>query len=180
MTMEKWKYIAGYEGYYQVSDCGNVRSVDRTVTTVDGVVRSYTGHNLSLADDGDGYMVVLLSKDNIKKHRRVHRLVLDAFVGIRPDGLECCHNDGCPSNNMLNNLRWDTISENKRDMIKHGSRSTQKLSARDALGVKQLLKRTTMTLERIGELYGVRDWVIAGISAGRTWQWLSDDYACLD
>ena len=51
---------------------------------------------------------------------KVHTLVLIAFVGPRPDGLMCCHNDGDPTNNHLDNLRWDTGSANMQDMIRHG------------------------------------------------------------
>jgi hypothetical protein len=55
--------------------------------------------------------------------RRIHRLVLEAFVGLRPKGLEACHNDGNPNNNTLSNLRWDTRQSNSDDIGRHGTRA---------------------------------------------------------
>lgn len=52
--------------------------------------------------------------------RLIHRLILETFVGPCPGGMECCHNDGDPTNNALSNLRWDTSKANKADMAKHG------------------------------------------------------------
>jgi hypothetical protein len=54
----------------------------------------------------------------------VHRLVLEAFVGPCPDGMECRHLDGNPSNNRLDNLAWGTHSENERDKVRHGTSGT--------------------------------------------------------
>jgi hypothetical protein len=52
--------------------------------------------------------------------RKVHRLVLETFVGPCPDGMECCHNNGDPADNRLENLRWDTLSSNAYDRVEHG------------------------------------------------------------
>lgn len=68
-----------------------------------------------------GYQVVVLCNDVEQKSVNVHRLVLEAFVGPCPDGMECCHNDGDRSNNGLDNLRWDTHSENCQDASRHGT-----------------------------------------------------------
>ncbi len=64
-----------------------------------------------------GYLRVSLSQ----KHLLVHRLVLEAFVGPCPKGMEACHGDGCRTNNFLSNLRWDTRAGNVRDTIQHGT-----------------------------------------------------------
>ncbi len=64
-----------------------------------------------------GHLKVSLGRNN---QRAVHRLVLEAFVGKRPDGMEACHWDGNPANNSLSNLRWDTRSGNRKDDIRHG------------------------------------------------------------
>lgn len=55
-----------------------------------------------------------------KVNARIHSLVLEAFVGPRPDGMEGCHNDGDPANNHLANLRWDTRAANNQDTLRHG------------------------------------------------------------
>ena len=71
---------------------------------------------------GDHYLIVNLS-DGVRKHTKlIHRLVLAAFVGPCPPGLVCCHNDGDPTNNHVDNLRWDTYAANEADKVRHGTR----------------------------------------------------------
>lgn len=67
-----------------------------------------------------GYLRVWLCKNGTVTDKLIHRLVLETFVGPCPEGMECCHNDGNPQNNCLENLRWDTRSNNSKDTIKHG------------------------------------------------------------
>lgn len=70
--------------------------------------------------DKDGRCNVSMRDLNGKMHnRRVHRLVLEAYVGPCPEGMECCHNDGNAKNNNLDNLRWDTQESNHQDNINH-------------------------------------------------------------
>jgi len=69
----------------------------------------------------NGYEQVTISiGKGEQKTKKVHLLVLEAFVGPKPEGLMCCHNDGNKKNSRLDNLRWDTASSNARDIIKHG------------------------------------------------------------
>lgn len=103
--MEIWKSLIGYEDLYEVSDQGRVRSVNRV---------------LQGRCDKDGYRVFTLTAGG-KKTKKAHRLVLEAFVGLCPEGMECCHNDGDPSNNHLHNLRWDTRKANRADRRQHGT-----------------------------------------------------------
>ena len=122
---EVWRPVLGFEGFYEVSSHGRVRSVDRIIYAVDnhngyqrrGVVRkAYV--------DRDGYQTLGLTKaegtGSYRQKGRVHVLVLEAFVGPCPDGLMACHNDGNPANNHLGNLRWDTAASNMQDRIVHG------------------------------------------------------------
>src|SRR5690349_8150963 len=67
------------------------------------------------------YLTVALSKDSKKTIRFVHRLVLEAYVGPCPPGLVACHNDGDPTNNRLDNLRWDSQKSNCADKLRHGT-----------------------------------------------------------
>lgn len=117
---EQWKPVAGYEGIYEVSDQGRVRSLDRTIVYRDGRVWRAKGKmlNPSRAKDG-GYPVVVLSQHSKRAHHYVHRLVLETFVGPPPEGMECRHMDGNPENNTVENLRWGTRYENIHDQIRH-------------------------------------------------------------
>lgn len=114
-----WKDIPGYKGYYQVSDLGEIRSVDRYVETSNGR-RCYRGKTLSPVLNKRGYMKVNLKVSGHNETKDIHRLILAAFVGPAPHGKEVCHNDGDKRNNHLANLRYDTHSNNMLDCRKHG------------------------------------------------------------
>lgn len=118
---ERWLPIAGYEGYYEVSDQGRVRSLDRVVKTARGQ-RRIRGRLLSqsVAHEG-GYVQVNLNRDGEREHVYVHVLVLEHFEGPRPPGMEGCHGPGGSSDNRLSNLRWDTPSANQRDKRRDGT-----------------------------------------------------------
>lgn len=114
--MEEWRPVVGYEGLYEVSDLGRVRSLDRIVNYRDGRRFTYKGVSLVLSDNGYGYAVVTLSKGkDSKKVRLVHSLVLESFEGPRPPKLDICHRDNDKRNNRLENLRYDTRVGNLAD-----------------------------------------------------------------
>lgn len=69
-----------------------------------------------------GYHRVPLRHRNMNRWVMAHRLVLEAFVGPCPEGMECCHWDGVRDNNRLNNLRWDTRKNNAKDRDRHGTK----------------------------------------------------------
>lgn len=117
-TREEWRPVIGWEGRYQVSSRGEIRSVDRIVTDYTGATRTFKGRKLKAYAKDSGHLQVTLPD---RRKYKVHHLVLEAFVGPRPDGLVGCHNDGDATNNNASNLRWDTQVENMRDMIKHGA-----------------------------------------------------------
>jgi len=128
MEREIWKDVVGFEGYYQVSNMGRVKGIDRMVNTCGGRLRPVKGKILKQTINTDSkykgkypHCIVSLWKDNKGCMRGVHVMVLEAFVGIRPVGFVCCHNDGNGLNNNLSNLRWGTPRENTHDSIKHGT-----------------------------------------------------------
>lgn len=121
-TQEQWRPVVGFEGLYEVSNCGRVRSLDRLVKSSLGRKRKSAGRILKpWTSNRGGYLVLKLAKDSEKRKALVQVLVLEAFVGPRPDGMVCCHNDGDATNNHLSNLRWDTYSANNHDLVKHGT-----------------------------------------------------------
>lgn len=113
---EKWLPITGYEGSHEISDRGRVRSLDRV--THDG--KHLKGQILQPFVMPSGHIRVSPGRGGKKKTLKVHRLVLLAFVGPCPDGMEALHRDGNPANNLVENLHWGTKSENAQDQILHG------------------------------------------------------------
>ena len=106
--MENWKPIPGYEGRYEVSDQGNVKSFRR----------SRDGYILRPGRMPGGHLSVALGRNN---SQCVHKLVLLTFIGAAPVRHECLHINGIPSDNRLCNLRWGTRSENILDAVRHGT-----------------------------------------------------------
>ncbi len=117
---EIWQDIPGYSGMYQASTHGRIRSVDRVAMRKHRhgghAEWHYKGRILQARPKESGHLNVSLGAHNTKK---VHRLVLETFVGFCPMGMECLHIDGNPANNRIENLRWGTRFENKADERKH-------------------------------------------------------------
>lgn len=125
--VETWLPVVGYEDFYEVSDAGRVRSLDRLVNYPDRAPRQMTGRILKGGITTDGYRHVGLSVCGQRKFAFVHRLVLEAFVGPCPPQMQGCHENGCRTDNWIANLRWDTPSANAFDRVRHGhDRSARK------------------------------------------------------
>jgi len=120
-ALEQWKPVYGYEGIYEVSSHGRVRSVDRTVTYSGGRVRRLKGKVRRTPLNQDGYQVVKLCIHGKCQTRYVHSLVAESFIGARPEGMEVCHSDGNKTNNHVANLRFGTSSDNELDKVRHGA-----------------------------------------------------------
>jgi len=150
--MEIWKDVPGYEGRYQVSDEGRVKSFRRRK---DGVL-------LAPGRMPCGHLSVALGRGH---SRCVHELVLLAFVGPRQPGQECLHGNGIPSDNNLSNLRWGTRSENLRDKTLHDQ---NKLKLSDVIAIKAALKNYRRGLQRdLARQYGVTESTISAIKLGK-------------
>ena len=108
IMQEVWKAIPSYEGRYEVSDQGRVRSF----------CRDLQGHILKPGRMSSGHLSVALGRNN---SQCVHKLVLLTFIGAAPVRHECLHINGIPSDNRLCNLRWGTRSENILDAVRHGT-----------------------------------------------------------
>lgn len=115
--LEHWRAVPGYEGSYEVSDLGRVRSLDRITDRG----RRWRGRMMTTCPLPNGYLIVTLWRDGCQRSPLVHRLVLAAFVGPAPDDTEALHGDGDRTNNRLVNLSWGTHSENAQDQLAHGT-----------------------------------------------------------
>ena len=109
---EIWKDIKGYEGFYQVSNMGRVRSVDRVIVSKRYKNRHQKGMMIKLRYDKDGYLTFNAKSPNKNKLLKVHREVAKCFV-CNPNNYDCIdHIDGKRDNNIYTNLRWCTIKQN--------------------------------------------------------------------
>lgn len=126
-----------------------------------------------------GHQNLDLYLDNgLRQKKSVHRLVLEAFVGPCPDGMEACHNDGNPRNNRLDNLRWDTPSSNMQDKKKHGTNNhgeknlSAKLTAEQVIQLRLIHVRgdSTNNAGKLAKKFGVDESTIRDAVYGRTWQ----------
>jgi hypothetical protein len=144
ISQEVWKAIPGYPGY-EVSDHGRVRSYWRKGHySISSKLTDSVQKIMNLTPCPSGHLHLRLCRNNKALTMRVHRLVLLAFIGPCPDGMQACHNDGNPSNNYLNNLRWDTQSSNQLDSLKHGTKplgmnhKNSKLTDKDIKEIRRL------------------------------------------
>lgn len=122
LSGEEWRPVVGYEGHYEVSDMGRVRSLTREVQHIDGVWHQKQGRILrQWIGTGNGYSYVSLKQGGTKANWCVHRLVALAFLGPQPEGQEVCHGNGNRRDARLVNLRWDTHSANMFDRRRDGT-----------------------------------------------------------
>ena len=144
--METWKDIKGYEGLYQVSDAGNVRSCDHVVKNRSGMALK-KGKILAQANvDKTHYKKVTLYRNNVGKTFLVHRLVAMAFID-NPEGYEQInHIDENPSNNAMSNLEWCDAKYN----VTYGSRTEKSIKKRTGTPVgEQAILQYSLTGELI-------------------------------
>lgn len=171
-----WADIPGFEGFYQVSDHGDVRGVDRMIGA-----RRWKGKLIAQKVGKRGHRSVRLCRNRKHTFIGVHRLVLMAFVGPCPAMMEGAHNDGNPRNNSLKNLRLDTRTGNFSDMIQHGTKllgernHLSKLRKQDIPKIFALSK-SSETGRAIAAKYGVTPANISLILRGKTWR---GAHACL-
>lgn len=174
MIQETWRDVPGYEGSYQVSDLGRVKSLPNARRFTELIMKQ-SAHKRS------GHMIVNLTESRggkwAQKTHWVHRLVLLAFVGPCPNGMEGCHNDGNPKNNRLDNLRWDTPVGNATDRVAHGTHAIGAQNPRAKITEKQALEIKARiaageTNESIAADYPLTTIGIKSIRNGYSWSHL--------
>ena len=129
---EIWKDVPKFEGYYQVSNLGNVRSVERTIKYKDGRTYNYPSKHLKQRKDTNGYLQVGFNVNGNKSNHRTHRLVAETFL-VKPkiDLISVNHIDGIKVNNQLDNLEWVTYSENTQKVYDLGLFEKAREAARE-------------------------------------------------
>lgn len=165
---EEWRAVEGWP--YEVSDQGRVRRSEPGQGAQSGRV-------LVPEERHGGYLRVVLHRNGSPQGFLVHHLVLEAFVGPRPEGMECNHRDGDKADNRPENLEWVTRTDNIRHAEENGLRADRrghrngnsKLNPVAVKVIRHFLKKPGYTKARIARAYGVSRQTISDIAAGRTW-----------
>jgi len=178
MENEIWKDIPEYEGLYQASNFGNIKSLKGKRGSIDDRI-------LKPGKDNKGYLYVILRKNNKSKKYFVHYLILLSFVGKRKEGEVTRHLDGNPINNRFENIVNGTKRENQKDRIRHNKMGGMfKTGHKNTIGennamakfnekivriIKWLLKDGYVPQREIAEIFGVHFSTISAIKTNRNW-----------
>ena len=170
--MEKWLPVVGYEAHYEVSDAGRVRSLDRILQYKDGRSGRYKGSLIAGTVDANGYVVVTLTN---KARRHVHRLVAEAFLGLRETRTTVNHKNGKKADNRLSNLEWATYTENNRHaratglQRQHGENcNLTKFSSHTARALKKVHERFGLNHKELAEIFGISTYHVGEILRGES------------
>jgi DNA-binding XRE family transcriptional regulator len=179
---EIWKPIPGFEGIYEASSFGQIKSLARNITFGKGSIKPLPEIILKQSLQKTGYLrlwlfVVENGKSTGKQRPwSVHRLVLLTFVGPPPEGTETRHLDGNKTNNKLSNLMYGTKVENAADQVRHGKQRygsqmhNAQLTEQQVVAIRQAYAKRDVTQHELAEKYGVSTSVIANITSGRLWK----------
>ncbi len=157
---ELWREVSGFPDY-EVSSFGRVWSKPRTHVRTDyrngkDVTVRVGGRMLGAsARYRKGRITLMTVALKPGGNMLLHHVVLNAFVGLCPQGMEACHNDGNAANNRLSNLRWDTHLENVHDSIRHGTHSPPPLLVGDAIGSSVLSEEDVIFIKRAPAKRGI-------------------------
>lgn len=179
MEKEIWKDVVGYEGHYEVSNKGRVKSIQRKVSNG----KSYRIVNeriLKLHHRIGKYVTVRLAKaPNIKTHS-VHRLVAEAFIPNPYNKPQVNHKNGNKHDNRIQNLHWATEQENsmhayvngftkKPRTMKGEAHGMSKVTRNDVLQIRSVYEQGWATYKELGNAYGMTDVAIRFIVIGKNW-----------
>lgn len=189
-TSEIWKAVMRCEGEYEISNSGNIRSVDRLLLRKNGQVAYIHSKPLKPFRAGNNqsrkYLQISLRGKNRQERAYIHHLVLEAFTGPCPEGMEACHNDGNSFNNHADNLRWDTKENNHADKKRHGTSGLgvpkpslrgegnhkAKLTETDIIEIRRSYAAGEYTQTELGNAYRVGQDTISSIVRKETWRHL--------
>ena len=171
MNEETWKPVVGYEGLYEVSDHGRVRSLHPGPTRYLKLLTVMR----PVGQWGYSPCMVTICKDGKPRRANIARLVLAAFKGPCPTGMQACHfPDRDPANNHVDNLRWGTPFDNAADRTKHGTQvrgplvGTSKVSDEIAAAIINL-RHHGVKASIVADSFGLTEQQVRNIARGRSW-----------
>ena len=162
---EEWRNVPGWEGWYSVSNLGRVRSEPRKIIRSDGVVQVRNGKLLAKRVSTKGYVVAALTRDAAASYRPAHQLVIEAFVGPIPNGMQVNHKNGLKDDNRLCNLEVVTPGENvahayRTGLLHHrrvwgeGARNC-KLTAEQVAEMRERYASGNASRNELASVYGI-------------------------
>jgi len=170
---ETWRAIPGWEGFYEASDQGRVRSLDRWSI---GQRRRFWRGVVLQPRRGLRYLFVTLHRPGMQRQAEIHRLVLEAFAGPCPAGREVAHGNGDPHDNRLANLRYDTRMGNNADKRRHGTHlegertPAAKLTAEQAQAIYQRRGEGRQTALALAAEHGCCEANVYAIWSRKSWR----------
>jgi len=169
---ERWLPIPGYEGLYEVSDFGRVRSLDRKTPHPRARSGYYVrkGKIMKQTGTAERYKKVGLYKDKVGTDYMVHQLVMLAFKGPPPEGFLVRHYNDIGTDNRLVNLRYGTQRQNVQDAIRNGRlKGRRTMTSLDDVNRIDFMLQQGIGYERIDRTYNVSFKTVENIDKGRTW-----------
>lgn len=160
--IEEWRTIKGYEGLYEISDQGRVKSLRRNII-------------LKLETTRQGYKRCCLSVDGILYHETIHTLVLEAFIEFRPKSFVCDHLDANKVNNFVENLEWVTQKENisrggHSEAVRGTASHTCKLTEEKVRRIRRKYAKGDVKQRELSQEFGVARVSISDIVCRRSWK----------
>ena len=171
-----WKPVVGWEGFYEVSDRGELRSVTRRVPSSNGHDRIQHGQHKRIHKDKDGYARASLQRPGRKETAQMHVLVCEAFHGPRQPGSEVCHANDIRDDNRAENLSWGTRQSNaaemaERDRIKGEKHPRAKLTAFQVFMLREIPSYRGINND-LAAAFNVGRGTIRTMRSGQNWAWL--------
>jgi len=174
--MENWRDIESFEGAYEVSDTGKIRSLERIVRNGPKSERTLPAIVVAPYIRPQGYATVRLGLGGSKTSLYVHRIVAGAFLGKGEAGQEVCHRNGDKADNRVGNLYWGTRLENMADRERLGEAARGEQHGHAKLSEAQVLaiRRDERFQYLIAAEYGVSRRLVGMIKAGKVWKHVKD------
>jgi len=172
-NLEEWMPVVGYENLYEVSNYGRIKRTG-------GECGATVGKILKPQSNLTGYKHIQLYKDRSGHTNTVHRTVMAAFVGPRPNDMQINHKDGNKENNRLDNLEYVTASENKLHAFRTGLQTALRgeehamavLTEKDVIEIRSLVGK--VTYRDLADMFGVSLTAIFAVANHKSWAWLRE------
>lgn len=167
--IEIWNIIEGHNGRYEVSNLGNVKSNDISITRSYGKIVRFKGKMLNLTDNGNGYLRIRLQSETNEKAYYVHQLVAKAFIENVNFKNNINHKDGNKKNNNVSNLEWVTHKENNIHAVATGLTTGTKLDEHKVRDIRIKYKTGKYTQRQLANEFSVSQRLILFVLKGGAW-----------